>query len=98
MVVEHLLDFVGRDVLAPAPDAVLDPVDEVQATPFVEPTGVAGVEPQIAPCFDRLVVHGEVADVEAERRAGSYEDLPHRPDLERLIGVGVGDDHLVVVV
>ena len=55
-VLEHrLLDLPGRDVLAPAADRVLGPVDEPVPPVVVAHDSVAGVEPQVPPRLHGLL-------------------------------------------
>ena len=69
------LDFERRDVLAPSPNGVLDPVNKIEVAVFVVAEPVAGVKPAISPCLGggfRVLV---VAMVHGPRRIGPQDEL-----------------------
>ena len=90
---DHLLDLERRDVLAPAADAILDPIDEVEPAAGIESACIAGVKPQVLPGFDALLRHPLITGHEAPRQLGTNDDLA---DLLRRKGpvVGIEDPHL----
>src|SRR5919106_4681699 len=54
---QRLLDLVRRDVLAAAPDRILQPVDETEAAVAVADDAVTRVEPEIPPRGRRRLGH-----------------------------------------
>ena len=72
---QHLLDLPGRDVLAAAPDRVLEAVDEPEVAVGLADHAVARVEPEVSPRRDRLLGHLPVAGREGERLVGPHHEL-----------------------
>src|SRR5262249_35373765 len=68
-------DFEARDVLTPAADAVAQAIDEVVPALVVVFDCVTGVEPTVAPRFDRLLRVVVVADVQRPRLARAHNEL-----------------------
>jgi hypothetical protein len=68
-------DLVGRDVLAPPPDRVLDAVGEVAIVLLVPAEAVAGVEPAVAPRLCGGLGIGVVAVVWRLGAVGAHDRL-----------------------
>ena len=71
----HLLDLEGGDVLAPPPDRIGRPADEVDVPLGVAPHEVARVEPEVAPRGERGLRLSVVAVGEEGRLVGPHDEL-----------------------
>ena len=93
MALDHVLNFLGGDVLSPTPNNVFLAVDKIQKAVSVHPAQVAGVEPAVAKGLDVLFFvapisghDGRVVDGYFPHGVDSHMDACHR----------VGDAHLVL--
>src|ERR687891_1014993 len=69
---QRLLDLVRRDVLAAAPDRILQPVDETEAAVAVADDAVARVEPEVSPRRSRRFGQSVVPGGEGRRLAVAH--------------------------
>src|SRR4051812_6588667 len=99
-VVEDVLDFLRRDLLAARLDDVVHPPDEIEIALVVETAEVAGVQHHLARQRPRLqLLRGRLRllPVAAHHRGAADHQLPHRvrPDLVAVLvdqpQLGVGD-------
>ena len=90
--VDHRLHLVAGDVLAAPADAVVQPVHKMQPPRFIEPSCIAGVEPQVPPRRHGAFGHAVIAHVEAERHLGTHQDLAGLIGRNWQVGFGVGHD------
>src|SRR3954454_2188931 len=86
---DRLLDLVGADVLAAAPEGVLVAVDEVVPAVLVAAERVTGVEPEVAPRLDRLLRHVVVAVGAGPRVHRADDELADLAHLHLAVGLRV---------
>ena len=96
MRIDRLLHLEAGDVLAPTPDRVLKPIDEIEVSVLVASTAIAGVKPQVAPGLDGLPGQIEIAEHGAEWLLRPDDQLAHL-SRRHLVIVLVDDPHLELV-
>ncbi len=94
--VDLALQVEGRDVLAPPPDRVLDPVEEVEPAVLVTPQPVAGVEPQVAEAAGRRVRVAVVPGGHHEGLLRAHHQLPRLAGTHLAVPL-VDDRHVVAL-
>src|ERR1700744_490664 len=95
MVVDDRLHLERRDVLAPSPDGVLEPVDEVAVAVPVHPEGITGVKPSIPPGGDGRLGLTQITGVECPGGLRPDDQLTGLPGRYLVIEL-VNDTDLVV--
>src|SRR5262249_48969714 len=94
IVAQHRFDLVRGDVLATASNRILDAIDVPQVAALVQAPGISGMKPEVAPGVDRALRHAVIALHEAEGLLRPHQNLAHGADRQRLVRLGIGDNHL----